>query len=357
MNKLAAVMIIAAIIFCPGAGRAQQPSGRILDEIAAKVNNDIILKSDIEKSEKDLRGSLAEPTRDRPNGLQGAQLEQAFNEQRKHLLRNLIDEALLLQVAKEQSLTAELEVAKAMEQIRLEQKLPTMEALEAAIVAQGNSVEEFKDGIRRKALGDQVIRHEVTSRVQMTNEELRNYYDAHTKDFDRPEGVRLQAISIFTDKRSPEQVAAQQKKMDEALAAIKKGDDFATVASKYSEDDNADNGGEFGFFEKDKLQKELEDLVWKLPKGQTTDVVKVTDGMMVFRVADHHPGGILPFELASREVENILFQQRVPPKIREYLTKLRDQGYVRVSQGYVDTGASPNAEKVKEAKSDTPEKK
>src|SRR5262249_34862834 len=158
----------------------------------------------------------------------------------------------------------------------------SLEALESEIIKSGITVEEFKDGIRKKSLGDQVIGHEVTSRITITTEEIKNYYDGHQKDFDRPEGIRLQEITVFTDKRTPAEVEAKKKKIDEAVAAVKKGDEFAEVAKKYSEDENAMNGGEFGFFEKGKMNKELEDTLWKLSKGQTTDVIKVTDGFMIF---------------------------------------------------------------------------
>src|SRR5262249_52814701 len=93
--------------------------------------------------------------------------------------------------------------------------------------------------------------------------------------------------------------------------------------------------------EKGKLAKELEDVLAKLPKGQVTDVIKVTDGLMVFKVEDKHTGGILSFELAQDEIKNKLYGQRMQPKIRDYLTKLRRDGYVELSPGYVDTGAAP----------------
>jgi parvulin-like peptidyl-prolyl isomerase len=361
MKKLVFQAAILLILCGVAAGstfaqKAAVPSSgpKVLEEIAAKVNSDIILKSDIEKAETDLRHDLSNPER----ALPAAQQEQLFNEHKGDILRNLIDESLLLQIAKEQGLSAELDVAKAMEQLRQERNFPTLEALEAEIIKSGITVEEFKDGIRKKSLGDQVIGHEVTSRITITTEEIRGYYDAHQKDFDRPEGIRLQEITVFTDKRSPEEVEAQKKKIDDAVAAIKKGDDFAEVARKFSEDENAMNGGEFGFFEKGKMNKELEDVLWKLSKGQTTDVIKVQDGLMVFKIADKHNGGILSFDLAQDDIKQAIFQERAPPKVREYLTRLRRSGYVKVTDGYVDSGAVDKADKDKQDKvSESAEKK
>src|SRR5262245_11339519 len=132
MKRLATAVILFTIALAPPPAWTQTPSTKVLDEIAVKINSDIILKSEVEKAERDLRANLAE------RSLHGAQLEQVFNDQRKHVLRNLIDESLLLQIAKEQGLSAELEVAKAMEQLRQEYKLPSIEALESEIIKQGS---------------------------------------------------------------------------------------------------------------------------------------------------------------------------------------------------------------------------
>src|SRR5262249_13914347 len=144
--------------------------------------------------------------------------------------------------------------------------------------------------------------------------------------------------------RGPEQVEQQRKKADEALAAVKKGDDFAQVAEKYSETDTARDGGDLGFFAKGELAPALEAVTDKLEKGQVSDVIPIQGGFMILKVDDKHNGGTLPFELAQKEVIDKLWQQAVPPKIREFLTKLRTDGFVRVAEGYVDAGAADKAD-------------
>jgi len=72
-----------------------------------------------------------------------------------------------------------------------------------------------------------------------------------------------------------------------------------------------------------------------------TDIVPVQGAFMIFKLDDKHNGGILPFELAQREIFDVLWRQSVPPKQREYLARLRTEGFVRIAEGYVDTGAPP----------------
>src|SRR5437762_9837005 len=123
MKKLAAAIVFILLTVRPQPGWTQSAKAIVLDEIAAKVNAEIILKSEVEKAEKDLQRDLSDPAR----GLSAAQAEKIYNEQKPNVLRNLIDESLLLQIAKEQGLSAELDVAKAMEQLRQERSFPSME--------------------------------------------------------------------------------------------------------------------------------------------------------------------------------------------------------------------------------------
>lgn len=316
-----------------------------LESIIAWVNGDIILKSEYEKRVDELRRELAADPK-----LKGAQLEEAVQQQTKTALSQMIDETLLVQQAKELGITSDIEVLKSLEKMRQERKLESQDALEKEIVAQGYTLDEVKQNIRTRYLTESVLQREVYSRVTVTNEEMRKYYDAHQKDFDRPAGVHLSEITVLTENRGPEEIESQHKKLEEALAAVKKGDDFATVAGKYSESKTAGDGGDLGFVPKGELSPSLEEVIGKLEKGQVTDILKVQDAFMIIKLDDKHNGGILPFELAQREIYNAMLNRAVPPKIKEYLTKLRTDGFVKVAEGYVDAGASQSAEKVSENK-------
>ena len=342
---LLAAILFMTITFHPGlSGGTAQAQSKTLEEIVAWVNADVILKSEYEARKVSLRQELAAPAPRGP-GLQGAQLEQEFNRQARLVLQQLIDETLILQQAKDLGLTADVEIIKTMDRLRLEQKLESIEALEKEIVSQGYNLDDFKQNIRIQYLTSQVMQREVYPKVIVTNEEVRKYYDGHVKDFDRPAGIRVREMTFITENRGPEQIEGQRKKAEEALAAVKKGEDFAQVASKYSESQTAGDGGDLGFFAKGELAPVLETVTDKLEKGQVSDIIPVKDAFMIIKLDDKHPGGILPFELAQREVFEVLWQQAVRPKQREYLTKLRTDGFVRTAEGYIDTGAPEKSDR------------
>ncbi len=344
-QKSGRVVLTAILLLTASSAMAQ----KTVDEIIAWVNNDIILKSEYDLRKTAIRNDLAEaPPRGR--GLQGAQLEQALGDAQKILLRDLIDETLLLQQAKDMGLNADLEVVKTMEQLRQERHLASLDDLEKAIVAQGYSVDEFKQNIKTRYLTSQVLQREVYGRVVITTDEMKKYYDANIKNFDRPAGIRVREISVYTEGRGPAEMQSQRKKIDEALAAVKKGDNFNEVAAKYSESQTAQEGGDLGFFVKGELAQPLEEVASKLNKGQVSDIITLNGALMILKVEDKHEGGVLPFELAQKEIQEALWQQGVQPKIREYLTKLRSDGFIKLADGYSDLGQPGKPTKVSENK-------
>src|SRR5688572_13977140 len=201
---------VLAIILTISMSTVSSGQQTTLEEIVARVNNDIILRSELERAHKELRDGLTQ------EGLQGAQLEQAISQQSKNVLRDLIDQSLLLQVARDAGLNADLEVTKALEQLRQENNLPSPEALEIEIEKQGYNLEDFKQGMRTRFLTQQVVSREVGSRIIITTEDLRNYYETNMKEFDRPEGVGLQEIVIVTENVPPNELAGKKQKAEEA---------------------------------------------------------------------------------------------------------------------------------------------
>ena len=331
MKKALFSLGLAIVVALPAA--AQQK----IEQIAARVNGDIILKSEIDRELENMRGEMMQQP-----GMDPTKLEREMAEQSKLVLRNLIDRTLLLQIAKEANLNADTDVEKTLEDLRVERKFATREELEKAIIKDYGDLDEFKNDIRTKFLTQQVIEHEVYGRMVVTSEEMRKYYDEHQMDFDRPAGIRISEITVLVDRRLPDQVAVQRKKVEDALAAVKKGDNFEEVAEKYSEVVTAERGGDMGFVSGDLKQNLNEDIAKALEgmdKGQVTNIVEFNDAFTFFKVTDKHNGGILSFDLAQREIQYTLLSKAAPDKVRAFLTELREQAFVEVKPGFQDLGA------------------
>src|SRR6266567_2553320 len=195
MNRLAVLLLFAA------AGAAAQEQGKVVEEIVARVNNEIITRSEYERA----RASAAEDAQQECRGCGQEQLNTFIAEKQKNVLRDLIDQSLLVQRAKDMGISVEPEVIKKLDAIRTQNNFASMEELERAVSSQGMNWEDFKNNIRNTLLTQRVISNEVGSHITIGDEEVAKYYEAHKTEFVRPEQVALREIEVNTQGKKPEE--------------------------------------------------------------------------------------------------------------------------------------------------------
>jgi len=315
----------------------------VVEQIVARVNNQIISSSEFRRSEEELRKEAMQ--QDPVNA------EKIVGDREKDVLRDLIDQQLLLQRGKDLGITADTELIKKLDQMRKDMNLDSMEELEKAAQAQGVSFEEFKQNMRNQIITQQVISKEVGSRLAIDKAEEQKFYDAHKSELDQPEQVRLSEILVSTDKkpgdnRDDNQILQEaQTKAAGLLDQIKNGAKFDDVAKKDSDGPSAAQGGDLGYFKRGTLAKELEDKVFAMKAGDISDVTRTKQGFIILKVAEHHEAGVPPLSQIEPRIQDAVYMQKLQPALRDYLTKLREDAFIDIKSGYVDTGASPNETK------------
>ncbi len=140
----------------------------------------------------------------------------------------------------------------------------------------------------------------------------------------------------------PAKVAAAKAKADDIEAKLKAGVSFEELARSSSDGTTAAQGGDLGLYKRGQLAKVFEDQVFKLKTGDVTEPTRTKQGFVIFKVDQHVPGGIPAYKDVEQDVENAYFESKMMPAMREYLTKMREDSYVAIKEGYADTGASPN---------------
>src|SRR5277367_265580 len=255
----------------PAKPAADLSNATTVEEIIARVNNEIITKSEYEKA-------LATAEEDSKNDCQthctAEQLSTEIEDRRKHALRDLIDQSLLVQRAKDLGTSVEPGVIKKLDQIRIQNKLDSMEDLEKAVTAQGLNWEDFKNNIRNGLLTQQVIGSEVGSHISIGKEEIQKYYEEHKAEFVRPEQVALREIEVATEGKKPEEIPDLKKKAETALKRVQDGEDFAEIAKRLSDGSTAKEGGFLGVYKRGELAKPLEEKVFAMKRNGLTDVME-----------------------------------------------------------------------------------
>jgi peptidyl-prolyl cis-trans isomerase SurA len=321
---------------------ATSSEGKVIEEIVARVNNEVITRSELEHSKVTAEEDAKQ---DCQNRCTPEQLKQITEDSQKNALRNLIDQSLLVQRAKDMSISVEPDVIKQLDQIRIENKLESLEALEKAVESQpGLNWEDFKNNIRNGLLTKKVISSEVGSHISIPKDEVQKYYEAHKQDFIRPEQVALRSIEINTAGKDEAEVAELKKKADTALKRIKDGEDFGEIAKRYSDGATAKQGGYLGIYKRGELSKQLEDVVFTLKKNGLTDVMETKQGFLVMQVLEHYDEGQQSLAKVENEIMDKLYGERMEPALRDYLKTLREQSYVVVKPGYQDAAGGSNSE-------------
>ncbi|MBI4461079.1 MAG: peptidylprolyl isomerase [Acidobacteria bacterium] len=316
-------------------GGAFAARAEIVEEVIARVNDRIIVLSEYKRRMEELRQELSQE-------YSGAAFDQRFREQSQDALRDLIDQQLLLQRATELNLNVETDMVKRLDAIRQQLNLPSMEALEKAVADQGMSYEDFRQNMRDNLLTQQVIGRDVGSRIVVTPEEIQAHYEKHKQEFERPEGVRIQQILVSTEGKKEEELAGVRAKAEEALAKARSGQDFAEVARQYSDDTStASQGGEVGFVEQSLLSPELQRAIAPLKKNEISELVETRYGFLVVKLLDRSSGGIPPLAEMQSRIHEQLYLEKIQPALREYLARMREESYILLKPGYVDTGAPP----------------
>jgi len=323
----------------PAAAQAGSPAspygGTVVEDIIARVNDQIITRSDYDRA----MSEMDQEARQRGDTMQQISAEH------KDLLRSLIDQQLWLSKGKELGITGETELIKRLDEIRKQYNLASLEDLEKAAKEQGVSFEDFKANIRNGIITQEVMRQEVGEHIQFTPGEAERYYEQHKQDYTQPESERLSEILISANADDAAKLAAAKSKADDLEARLHSGGDFAQLARSFSEGPTASEGGDLGQYKLGQLPKVLEDKTFSLKAGQYTEPILTRQGYIILKVVQHTSGGPAAYKDVQEQVEESLYESRMEPAIRAYLTKMREDAFIDIKPGYIDTGASPNETK------------
>jgi peptidyl-prolyl cis-trans isomerase SurA len=341
------------------------PADTVVEEIIARVNNEIITRTEFAHSRDQLK---QEAQQQNPTGA-----DRVVAEKQRDVLRDLIDQQLLLQKGKDLGITGDTELIKRLDEMRKQMNLQSMEELEKAAEGQGISYEEFKQNTRNQIITQRVIGQEVGSHMTLNKDEVKRFYDEHQAEMQQPEQIRLSEILVAPKTSAapapaagapspapplasapaagatppaPSQaetdaaLAAAQAKAQDLLDQIHKGASFEDLAKKQSDGPSAAQGGDLSYFKRGVLAKVLEDRVFSLKAGETTDVIPTKQGFVILKVTEHQMAGVPTLKEVEPRIQDALYMQKLQPALRAYLTKLREEAFIDIKPGYIDTGAS-----------------
>ncbi len=272
----------------PPAGAPPVPSarGERVDGVAATVNDEVILQSEVDEQvylflvQNNLR----------PDSAGVAQL-------RREVIDRLIDEKVIVSEAKRQNVTvndAEIEknVTEAISDAR--KRLGSEAAFQEELRREGLTEEDlrnrYRDDVRRQLLANQLLRARLENKGELTPAEAERYFTEHPNEFPkRPSAIHVQLILIPVEPDSSAWVEAR-KEAQAVLARVRKGEPFSRLAQELSDDTGTSkNGGDLGWFKRGTLDSTFEEAAFKLPAGQVSGPVRTPFGIHLIKVEEVDP--------------------------------------------------------------------
>src|ERR1700723_31884 len=207
MKKLCLLIVTLS---CLSALAAAQ-GGQVVEEIVTRVNGQIITRAEFDRSKDTLKDECK--TQDAANP------DKCFAEKEKDILRDLIDQQLLIEKGKDLSINGDTDLIKRLDQMRKEMKLDSMEDLEKAAASQGISYEDFKQNMRNQIITQKVIGEEVGGHLSITKDEIQQFYETHKAEMQMPEEIKLSEIMVSPKPTLPNKAAATPATTDQSAAA------------------------------------------------------------------------------------------------------------------------------------------
>lgn len=312
-----------------------EPRGDIIEQVLVKVNGDIISKTDLEQRQ-------IEALRQKTNGnidpailKNDVEMKKLLDEVTPRVLVNAVDELLLIQYGKEQLglKMSDEQFRQIVNNIRKEQGLQDDAKFQAALASENMTLDDLRKQLERRMLIEQVQQQEVGSKLNITEEEARQYYEKHPNDFSDPASVTLREIlvPVPASKDGSTNAALDQearKKIDDIRARVLKGDDFQTIARQESSAPSKANGGLIGPFSPDDMSPQLKALIDKMKQGDITPPFRTPAGYQIFKLETLKPASLQPFDSVRDLISDKVAGSRTQSEMRKFLSRLRAQAII-----------------------------
>jgi peptidyl-prolyl cis-trans isomerase C len=296
-----------------------KPVPEVLPDTIAIVNGDVIDKTEFETAIKSVEQRAGGPVP---------------ADQRDSVYRGVLEDLVAYRLLEQEAEARNVEVSDTEVEERLEGlrgQFQSEAAFEQALKAQQTSLDKLREDARTDLTVAKLLDDEVSPSVAVTPTEISDFYEANPNRFQQPESVRASHILVGLPPDAPDaQKKAVRERAETALAAVKKGGDFAELAKQYSQDSSAAQGGDLGYFPRGQMVPAFEEAAFSLKPGDVSDLVQTQFGYHIIKVTDRRPARTVPFAEVTAQIQQFLEQQQRQEKAKSFVDSLKAKGKVEI---------------------------
>jgi len=302
----------------------------LIDKVVAVVNDDIITMSEVEQEAEGLYRVIAKENT-------GDSLLQMLAEVRQKTLDSLIDRKLIAQKAKQFNVSVkEKEIENGYEKVRSRSGLSKTEFREK-LAESGMTETSYRASIGAQILQSKLVSFDVRSKVVITEAMLLDYYDEHYTHRVEEGNYYLLQIGLTWDKdtdteKLAENKTATRKRAERVHNLALNGQDFKTLAKKFSDLPSATDGGDIGSFTLDEMAASMRSAVGSLAPGETSEIIETDAGYQFFKLLSGDKNAIVvttSFEQAKDEIKQKLYEQKLEEAYSAWVSDLKEKAYIQ----------------------------
>lgn len=313
---LAATIILVA--FLPTAA-----SPRVIDGIAIVVNKDAILVSEINEAML----PLMQEYRARYSG---DELKKKMAELRDTVIEQAIDTKLIVQVARERGISADEKTVDSRVEV-VKKRFPSEDEFLQALASKGITFREYREQVAEQVLAQETIRRVLGEEIDVTDNQIREYYDSHPDEFVTEPRIKLAQIFLkISTGSTPEEIGRLRQKAEQLRILIEDGVEFSELAEKYSEGPYRDRGGVVGVVSPNEILPELEEIAFGLKTGEVSPVIQTNYGFHMLKALEAEPARKIGFEEAKPLIEERINEMERSRKYNDWIKKLREDAFIEV---------------------------
>lgn len=299
-------------------------SADIIEQVLVKVNGEIITKTDLEQ--RQIAALRQKNPNVRPDN--DAELQKALSDVTPQVIVEAVDEMLMVQRGKELGYTMSTEQFQGIvENIKKENKIESDDALQAALKGEGMTMADLRKQLEKNMLFTRVQQTEIMAKIQVTDPEVKTYYDAHKDEFATTPQITLREIlvAVSVDPKGLNVAAddAAKAKAEDIRKRLVGGEQFARLAADMSDSPSKANGGLVGPMSKNDLSPELQKAIEGLKAGAITPALRTPRGYQLLKVESVSDTNLKTLDDAKAEISDKIANEKRQGEFTKYIEKLR----------------------------------
>lgn len=307
-------------------GFASPAPAEVIEKIFAVVNGELVTYSELKLAENEMARMIRRQFQNDEE-----ELKKRLSKMKEGLLQQLIEQKLVLSVAKEKNYDVEHEVEIIVKDIKKQNNMNSDDELKQAIQSQGMDYKEWRKQLKETSMQHRLIREEIGYKIKVDNSQIMAYYREHLDEYTKPMEFSLNCIYLDKAQALNEEVLAEKRR---AIDTELQTGTFEDVAKTNSQLPGTENNYNLGTFKEGELDKKLEEAAIKLEKGKYSSWLETESGWYIVQLLERTEPELMEYKTVRSEIERAIQASEQSAQLKVYVEQLKKDSHIKIYEEY-----------------------